>query len=215
MGHLGYIVSKIEPIPYERPTLIKEMPMPALVAPTPTPTPTPKPLAALAPTPAPTPKLTPLPNPKYVAGDVIAKGPIIEEGGTNEVGLMTIIAYDKDTDEYEVNYIFRNKDGSWGYFFDEDTKCYGRGLIEGYHPTLIAHVNLSSITILKPKISPTSTSTPKTKEFTESKRCPQCFVPTAMHLIDFNGTLWWACDACGYFEKVSEQEILRKYGYRA
>ena len=106
MGHLGYIISKIEPIPYERPTLIKEVPKPAPAASTPTPTQ--KPLASPALTP--TPKPTPLPNPKYVGGNIIAKEPIIAEGPTNEVGLMTIVAYDKDTDEYEVNYIFRNKD---------------------------------------------------------------------------------------------------------
>ena len=134
-----------------------------------TPTPTPVPTSTLAPSPTatPTPTLTatstptptPLPEPKYVAGDIIA------DEQTNKDCLMTIISYDKDTDEYETNYIFRNKDGDWGHFLNDDTEWYDREFTEEYEPTLIAHVDLSTITIGEPKVSPTPTPTPKSKKW--------------------------------------------------
>ena len=62
-------------------------------------------------------------------------------------------------------------------------------------------------------VEPTPTSTLTTKKFTESKRCPQCWIPTPMYLADFGGALWWVCKECSYIEIVTEPEILRKYGY--
>ena len=75
--------------------------------------------------------------------------------------------------------------------------------------------------------TPTPTPTPKptaseptqtTRTFfdvgTELKQCPECGVQ--MFLQDAYGVLWWVCqnvDECGYTEKVTEEEILRKYGY--
>ena len=117
-------------------------------APMPTSTPTSSP----SPTPSPTP--TSLPEPKYDPGDIIAEKPI------DKYCLMTIISYDDYTDEYEVNYIFRNRDGSWGHFVDDDTSWLSREFVEEYHPILIAHVDLSTITIGEPKVSPTPTPTP-------------------------------------------------------
>jgi hypothetical protein len=66
---------------------------------------------------------------------------------------------------------------------------------------------------------PAIESTPKqtTKRFfdvgTELKQCPWCGVQ--MSLQDAYGILWWVCpnEDCGYAEKVTEPEILRKYGY--
>ncbi|MFC1786887.1 hypothetical protein ACFLY8_02480, partial [Halobacteriota archaeon] len=70
----------------------------------------------------------------------------------------------------------------------------------------------------KPSASePTPKSTQTTKGFTyvgtEIKPCPVC--NAEMQLQDVYGTLFWICpvDDCGYFEKVTEEEILRKYGY--
>ena len=100
-----------------------------------------------------------IPEPKYVPGDIIAEKP------TNEDCLTTVISYNKDTDEYESNYIFRNRDGSWGHFIKEDTSWYGREFLEEYMPTLIAHVDISTITIGEPKSAPTSTSTIPTPKF--------------------------------------------------
>ncbi|MDD2666723.1 MAG: twin-arginine translocation signal domain-containing protein [Methanocellales archaeon] len=51
------------------------------------------------------------------------------------------------------------------------------------------------------------------KNFTETKKCPQCWMPTLLHIMDIQGVLWWVCDGCSYMEKVMEPEILRKYGY--
>ncbi|MFC1787366.1 hypothetical protein ACFLY8_04985 [Halobacteriota archaeon] len=71
----------------------------------------------------------------------------------------------------------------------------------------------------KPSASePTSKSTQRTKNFfdvgTELKPCPWC--GAMMFLQDAYGILWWVCenvDECGWSERVTEPEILRKYGY--
>ncbi|NYT00915.1 MAG: hypothetical protein GKB99_04250 [Methanocellales archaeon] len=61
------------------------------------------------------------------------------------------------------------------------------------------------------------TKTQTTKRFsyvgTETKPCPLCNFD--MQLQDVYGKLFWICpiDDCGYFEEVTEEEILRKYGY--
>ncbi|MDD5447497.1 MAG: hypothetical protein PHY36_06440, partial [Methanocellales archaeon] len=59
--------------------------------------------------------------------------------------------------------------------------------------------------------------TPTTKTFfdvgTEMKVCPVCGYD--MYLRDVYGTLFWVCrnQTCGYIERVTEPEILKKYGY--
>ncbi len=70
----------------------------------------------------------------------------------------------------------------------------------------------------KPTASePTPASKQTTKRFsyvgTETKPCPLCNAD--MQLQDVYGKLFWICpvDDCGYFEEVTEEEILRKYGY--
>ncbi len=68
-----------------------------------------------------------------------------------------------------------------------------------------------------PAAEPTPTSKQETKRFfdvgTELKQCPWCGFK--MSLQDAYGVLWWVCpnEDCGYTEKVTEEEILRKYGY--
>ena len=64
-----------------------------------------------------------------------------------------------------------------------------------------------------PAAKPTQTTNPTTKKFTESKPCPAC--GGDMYLEDISGVLWWVCEqeVCGHMEKVTEPEILRKYGY--
>ncbi|NYT00366.1 MAG: hypothetical protein GKB99_01380 [Methanocellales archaeon] len=67
----------------------------------------------------------------------------------------------------------------------------------------------------RPPLEPTPTSKTTTKDFTETKLCPKC-KNNDMFLEDKNGVLWWVCSEpayCGYTEKVTEEEILRKYGY--
>ena len=82
----------------------------------------------------------------------------------------------------------------------------------------------------EPTPTPTSSPTPKppeskstptqkqtTRTFfvvgTELKPCPEC--GAQMFLQDVYGVLWWVCqdEDCGYAERVTEPEILRKYGY--
>ena len=68
-----------------------------------------------------------------------------------------------------------------------------------------------------PAAEPMPTSKQETRTFfdvgTETKVCPVCGYD--MHLQDVYGILFWVClnQACGYAEKVTEPEILRKYGY--
>jgi ssDNA-binding Zn-finger/Zn-ribbon topoisomerase 1 len=67
---------------------------------------------------------------------------------------------------------------------------------------------------LRPSAEPTPTSRSANKKFTEAKQCPKC--SNYMYLEDKDGVLWWVCSEpayCGYTEKVTEEEILRKYGY--
>ena len=122
--------------------------MPTIIPTSPTP--------ALSPTPVVTrsPSLSQLPEPKYLPGDIIAEKP------TNEDGLKAIISYDRDTDEYEIHYIYQNRDGSLGHFANDKTYWHGRESIEKHDPALIDHVDLSTVTIGDPKISPTPMPTP-------------------------------------------------------
>ncbi|MDD2666308.1 MAG: hypothetical protein PHD13_02585 [Methanocellales archaeon] len=71
--------------------------------------------------------------------------------------------------------------------------------------------------------TPTPTPTPKstptskqaTKKFfdvgTEEKNCPVC--SGFMRLQDQSGVLMWVCSTCGHAERVTEPDILKKYGY--
>ncbi len=81
------------------------------------------------------------------------------------------------------------------------------------------------LSTLEPALTPTPTPRPTTvepkptsrstnnKNFTETKKCPQCWIPTLLRIMDIQGVLWWVCDGCSYMAKVTEPEILRKYGY--
>ena len=127
---------------------------------TPTTTPTPVPTATPTVTSIPTSTPTPLPEPKYIPGDIIE-----EEEPITKTMRSIVISYDKETDKYEINYIFQNRDGTWGHFVSDDTTWHGREWFERYCPILVTHVDLSSITIGEPKISPTSTPTSKPKKW--------------------------------------------------
>lgn len=98
----------------------------------------------------------PLPEPKYIPGDIVE-----EEKPITEIARHIVISYGKTTDEYEINTIFLNRDRTWGHFVNDDTIWHDREWFEGYCPILIAHVDLSTITIGEPKISPTPTPTSK------------------------------------------------------
>lgn len=103
---------------------------------------------------------TPLSEPKYIPGDIVE-----EEKPITEIARQIVIGYDKTTDEYEINTIFLNRDRTWGHFVNDDTIWHDREWFEGYCPILIAHVDLSTITIGEPKISPTPTPTSKPKKW--------------------------------------------------
>lgn len=89
--------------------------------------------------------LTPI-SPKYVPGDIIA-----ESSTCYLSGLMTIISYDNVTDEYEVNFIYRDIVNDWWLFVDDNTYWYDREFVEQWYPTLIDHVDLSTVTIGTPE----------------------------------------------------------------
>ncbi|MBN1763534.1 MAG: hypothetical protein JW878_10775 [Methanomicrobia archaeon] len=86
-----------------------------------------------------TPTATPLPEPKYSSGDVIAEKNINEDMAT------LVLDYDPETDEYKTTYI--NKvDGVWLYRAKSDhEKWWDREFMEEYKPVKLASVDLSEI----------------------------------------------------------------------
>jgi hypothetical protein len=91
-----------------------------------------------------TPVTTTAPQPKYVAGDIIAK---TSAGGDQ---LYVILNYDPTTDQYERAWIYQNADGSWGHFVNTVTDMMDRSVVEKVYPVRIAHVTVSSIPVVTP-----------------------------------------------------------------
>ena len=98
---------------------------------------------------------TSIPQQRYVAGDIVGES-------QSKYYQRIIISYDKDADRYEINTIYRNKDGCWEQSIDSDTRWIRREFIEEIYSTLIDHVDMSTITISEPKISATPAPPPKT-----------------------------------------------------
>jgi hypothetical protein len=106
---------------------------------------------------SPTP-VTPVPTTvstvKYVAGDIIARS-----SSTSEQALFVITGYDKPTDQYTRQLIFKNSDGSWGHFETNRSEKAPRTLVESVYPVKIAHVQLSAILLVTPTVPVTVTVT--------------------------------------------------------
>jgi tetratricopeptide (TPR) repeat protein len=88
------------------------------------------------------------PIPKYVAGDIL-----LDKEDQSKLLWTTIIRYIPENDEYEIDYIWKNDDGSWGYFLDTKTSFYDRSFIERQFPYKLDHVDLSKIRIGNPLYS--------------------------------------------------------------
>jgi len=86
---------------------------------------------------------TPAPDVKYAAGDIIAK-----TSSSTDQWLYVIINYDRSTDQYTRQLIYKNADGSWGHFVNNKTDKEARTLVEKVYPVKISQVKISSIAIV-------------------------------------------------------------------
>jgi hypothetical protein len=89
---------------------------------------------------------------KYAAGDVIA----LTASSTN---YYVILNYDRSTDQYTRQLIYKNSDGSWGHFVTNKTEPVERTLVEKAYPVKVTQVKLNTIAIITPTIPPTVTIT--------------------------------------------------------
>jgi hypothetical protein len=90
-----------------------------------------------------TPVPTAVPDVKYTAGDIIAM-----TSPSTDQWLYVIINYDRSTDQYTRQLIYKNADGSWGHFVNNQTNKEARTLIEKVYPVKISQVKISSIAIV-------------------------------------------------------------------
>lgn len=97
---------------------------------------------------------TPAPDVKYAAGDIIAK-----TSSSTDQWLYVIVNYDRSTDQYTRQLIYKNADGSWGHFVNNQTNKEARTLVEKVYPVKIAQVKISAIAIVTPTILTTVTIT--------------------------------------------------------
>lgn len=80
---------------------------------------------------------------KYTAGDIIAK-----TSPSTDQWLYVILNYDRSTDQYTRQLIYKNADGSWGHFVNNQTNKEARTLVEKVYPVKISQVKISSIAIV-------------------------------------------------------------------
>jgi len=92
---------------------------------------------------------------KYAAGDIIAR-----TASSTDQMLYVIVSYDRASDQYTRQLIYKNSDGSWGYFVTNKTESAGRTLVEKVYPFKVAQVKVNAIAIVTPTIPPTVTITP-------------------------------------------------------
>jgi len=97
---------------------------------------------------------TTAPSVKYAAGDIIA--PTSPSSAQN---LFVIIKYDRSTDQYTRQMIYKNADGSWGHFVNNKTDKEARTLVEKVYPVKISQVNLTAIAVVTPTPATTVTIT--------------------------------------------------------
>jgi hypothetical protein len=98
---------------------------------------------------------TPANTAKYAAGDIIAR----TASSTDQI-LYVIVSYDRASDQYTRQLIYKNSDGSWGHFVNNASEKADRSLVEKVYTAKIAEVKISSIVIVTPTIPPTVTITP-------------------------------------------------------
>ena len=93
-------------------------------------------------------------NAKYVAGDIIAR-----TASSTDQYLYVIVSYDRTSDQYTRQLIYKNSDGSWGHFVNNASEKADRSLVEKVYPAKIAQVTINTIVIVTPTIPPTVTTT--------------------------------------------------------
>jgi hypothetical protein len=88
---------------------------------------------------------TTAPDVKYTSGDIIAK-----TASSTDQMLYVIINYDRSTDQYTRQLIYKNADGSWGHFVNNRNEKVERTLLEKVYPVKIANIELASIPVRTP-----------------------------------------------------------------
>jgi hypothetical protein len=91
---------------------------------------------------------------KYAAGDIIAR-----TASSTDQMLYVIISYNRASDQYTRQLIYKNSDGSWGHFVNNASEKADRSLVEKVYPFNVAQVKLNTIAIVTPTIPPTVTIT--------------------------------------------------------
>ena len=91
---------------------------------------------------------------RYAAGDIIAR-----TASSTDQYLYVIVNYDRSTDQYTRQLIYKNSDGSWGHFVTNKTESVERTLVEKVYPFKVTQVNVNDIAIVTPTIPPTVTIT--------------------------------------------------------
>ncbi|MGA2913545.1 MAG: IPT/TIG domain-containing protein [Methanoregula sp.] len=103
------------------------------------------------------PTVTPVPTTtvpvKYVAGDIIAR-----TSTSTDQELYVIISYDGSTDQYTRQLLYKNADGSWGHFVNNESEKVERSLVEKVYPVKISHVQISAVPVIT--TTPYTTVTP-------------------------------------------------------
>jgi LEA14-like dessication related protein len=92
---------------------------------------------------------------KYAAGDIIAR-----TASSTDQMLYVIVSYDRASDQYTRQLIYKNSDGSWGHFVTNKTESVERTLVEKVYPFKVAQVKVNAIAIATPTILSTVTITP-------------------------------------------------------
>ena len=92
---------------------------------------------------------------KYAAGDIIAR-----TASSADQMLYVIVSYDRASDQYTRQLIYKNSDGSWGHFVTNKTESAGRTLVEKVYPFKVAQVKVNEIAIVTPTFVSTETITP-------------------------------------------------------
>jgi hypothetical protein len=91
---------------------------------------------------------------KYVAGDIISLA-----SSSSGQALFVITGYDKPTDMYTRQLIYKNSDGTWGHFLSNASEKVPRTLVESVYPVKVAHVQLSAIPLVTVTVRVTATVT--------------------------------------------------------
>ncbi len=97
---------------------------------------------------------TAVPQAKYVVGDIIGK-----TAPATENMAYVITKYDSSTDQYTRQLLYKNANGSWGHFINNNTEKIDRTFVEKVSPVKISHVNIASVPVIAPTVPPTVATT--------------------------------------------------------